>query len=88
MKKKGGGGSLGLGIVALMPGEYAPQSANYENDDDGFKESDGALRVGEGTGLRAPGSEEYLQANCPRHHKPRARARRCELCFADIPAKD
>jgi hypothetical protein len=69
-----------------MPGMFEPQSSEYEQDDDGFSESEGVMR--EGAGLRAPGSEEILQSTCPRRHKRKVRARRCPLCFIEIPARD
>lgn len=77
-----------IGAADSMPGRYEPHSADYENDDDGFREGEGALIPGAGLRTTHPQAVAWLQTHCSRRHVPRAQPRVCSLCLAEIPAKD
>ncbi len=85
-KKRSSGGIIAsLLTAASAAGAYEPQSSNYEQDDDGFRESLDALIPGAGLRTSMPAAAKWLQANCPRRHVQRKRERVCSLCLATIP---
>lgn len=86
--KRSGLANATLFATSAMPNRYEPQSSEFEQDDDGFREGDGALIPGAGLRSTNPDAVTFLQGNCSRRHVRRSSDRVCQLCLATIPAKD
>lgn len=89
-KSKGqglGGGAATLLALSAMSGAYEPQSSEYEQDDDGFREGEGTMKAGASLRCTTPEAVAWLQSHCSRRHVPRGHPRVCQLCLIDIPAR-